>query len=96
MQWRGRGIVVVWWVLLGAAQAAEQRPSVIPGEMMSEGPLLFVRYCCACHGVDGHGHGPAASAFQPPPADLTRIAQQHGGRFPVAEITAYINGVCSE
>ena len=35
--------------------------------------------CSACHGVDGHGHGPAASAFQPPPADLTQIAQRHGG-----------------
>jgi hypothetical protein len=42
--------------------------------------------------MEGRGDGPAASALQPPPADLTRITQRRGGHFPVAEITAYIDG----
>ena len=29
---------------------------------------------------------------RPPPTDLTHITQRHGGRFPVAEIAAYIDG----
>jgi len=33
---------------------------------------LFIRYCADCHGSSGHGDGPAAASFRPPPADLTR------------------------
>jgi hypothetical protein len=42
--------------------------------------------------VHGHGDGPAAPALQTPPADLTRLAQRHGGLFPVAEVTAFLDG----
>ena len=55
------------------------------------GHRYFVRYCSACHGAEGRGDGPAASALQSPPADLTRIAQRRGA-FPVAEIITYIDG----
>jgi mono/diheme cytochrome c family protein len=75
--------MVVWCTLLGMALAAEQRPAA---------PPMFVRYCSACHGIHGRGDGPAASALQPPPADLTQITQRHGGRFPVDEIAALIDG----
>jgi mono/diheme cytochrome c family protein len=91
MQRCGFGIVIVCWALLGIVLAAEQQP-LTPGETVRVGRQYFVRYCSACHGVEGRGHGPAAPALQPPPADLTRIAQRRGGRFPVAEITAYIDG----
>ena len=59
---------------------------------MSTEQQYFVRYYSACHGVHGRGDGPAASILQPPPADLTRIAQRRDGLFPVAEMTAYIDG----
>src|SRR5512132_2502703 len=91
MQRYGLGIMVVWWTLLGIALAAEQ-PQLSPAEMVHVGHRYFVRYCSACHGAEGRGDGPAASALQPPPADLTRIAQRRGGHFPVAEIRAYIDG----
>ena len=58
---------------------------------MREAPYVFVRHCSACHGPHGHGDGPAASALQPPPADLTRIMQRYDGLFPVAEMTAIID-----
>jgi len=90
MQRCGLGIVVMWWTLLGMALAAEQQQS--PGEVVRVGHHYFVRYCSACHGVEGRGDGPAASALRTPPADLTRIAQRRGGHFPVAEIVAYIDG----
>lgn len=59
---------------------------------MGAGQQYFVRYCSACHGMDGRGDGPAAAALRTPPADLTRIAERRGGQFPVAEIAAYIDG----
>jgi mono/diheme cytochrome c family protein len=91
MQGYSVGVVVVWWTILGIALAATQQQP-IPGEAVRVGHQYFVRYCSACHGVEGRGDGPAASALQPPPADLTRIAQRRGGHFPVAEIRAYIDG----
>jgi mono/diheme cytochrome c family protein len=91
MQRYSLGIIVMWWTLLGMALAAAQ-PPLSPAEMVHVGQRYFVRYCSACHGVEGRGDGPAATALRSPPADLTRIAQRRGGHFPVADITAYIDG----
>jgi mono/diheme cytochrome c family protein len=91
MQRYAFGIMVVWWTLLGMVFAAEPQ-SLSPAEMVQVGHRYFVRYCSACHGAEGRGDGPAASALQSPPADLTRIAQRRGGYFPVTEITASIDG----
>lgn len=66
--------------------AAAHRPPAVST------PYVFVQYCSACHGAHGRGDGPAAPVLQPPPADLTRIAQRHGGLFPAVEITATIDG----
>ena len=91
MQWGGVGSMIVWSTFLGIALAAAQQPP-LPGEMGQIGQPYFMRYCSACHGVEGRGDGPVAPLLQPPPADLTRIAQRRGGHFPVAEIRAYIDG----
>jgi mono/diheme cytochrome c family protein len=89
---QGAGLIaVVWWLLLGMVLAAAQ-PQSSPTADVRVGHQYFVQYCSACHGVEGRGDGPAASALQPPPADLTRIARRRGGHFPVAEIRAYIDG----
>jgi len=51
----------------------------------------FDRYCASCHGVDGRGGGPAASALRTPPPDLTTLARRDGG-FPRALVAAFIEG----
>lgn len=91
--WRySRGVVVVWCILLGMALTAAPWPPAVLGAARREAPYVFVRYCSACHGAHGQGDGPAAPAFQPPPADLTRIRQRHDGLFPAAEVAAAIDG----
>ena len=35
-----------------------------------QGRRLYVQKCQLCHGVKGNGQGPAASAFNPEPADF--------------------------
>lgn len=93
MQWSVCGMMIIGWTLLGMTLAtAQQPPPPIPGETVSAGQQYFVRYCSACHGVDGRGDGPAAPALRTPPADLTRLAQRRGSHFPVAEIAAFIDG----
>jgi putative copper resistance protein D len=48
------------------------RPSV-PYDALSiaHGLHLYSQHCAICHGTEGYGDGPAASALRPRPADLT-------------------------
>jgi mono/diheme cytochrome c family protein len=64
----------------------------IPGAPVNIGQEYFQQYCSACHGLDGRGTGPVAPALKTPPADLTRISQRRGGKFPAADIGAIIDG----
>jgi len=91
MQRYGLGMVALGWTLLGIALAVEQWLPATPSATTREAPRVFVQYCSTCHGVHGRGDGPAASALQPPPADLTRIALRYDGIFPVDKVTALID-----
>lgn len=88
----GAWLITLVWCLVPGTTLTTAQPQTPPGEAGRQGHQYFVQYCSACHGGEGRGDGPAASALQPPPADLTRIAQRRGGHFPVAEIRAYIDG----
>ena len=82
------------------SNAAHVTPSkaVIPVSNVSptDGKQMFASYCAQCHGSDGRGGGPVASDLQKPPADLTMIAKNNGGRFPEPRvITVLESGVPS-
>jgi mono/diheme cytochrome c family protein len=49
---------------------------------VASGKQTYREYCASCHGEDGRGMGPAASALKTPPSDLTTLAKRHGGKFP--------------
>lgn len=38
---------------------------------IAAGAELYATHCVSCHGVQGHGNGPAAAGLRPAPADLT-------------------------
>jgi mono/diheme cytochrome c family protein len=61
----------------------------------NSGQAMFKSYCAVCHGVDGKGNGPAASALKAAPTDLTALAQKSGGKYPAAHIAAVIRGQAS-
>ncbi len=42
----------------------------------NRGKNLFNTFCIPCHGLQGKGNGPVASAYTPQPADLTSPAIQ--------------------
>jgi mono/diheme cytochrome c family protein len=56
------------------------------------GKEMFTAYCAVCHGPDGKGGGPAASALKVPPSDLTVLAKNNGGKYPSMKVEATIRG----
>ena len=62
------------------------------GESEDADRALFIKYCAACHGVDGKGGGVAAPALAKAPPDLTRLARDAGGEFPLGRVIRAIDG----
>ncbi|HTW58365.1 MAG TPA: cytochrome c [Terriglobales bacterium] len=58
----------------------------------NSGVEMFKSYCAVCHGTDGKGDGPAASALKTAPPDLTVLAQKNGGKYPAAHVASVIRG----
>ncbi len=52
----------------------------------------FELYCASCHGRDGAGNGPVASALRTRPANLTTLSQRNGGTFPRQKVLTFIDG----
>ena len=68
-----------------------QHVSIKPTSAAS-GKEMFTTYCAVCHGTDGKGGGPAASALKVPPSDLTMLSKSQGGKFPALKVTSAIRG----
>lgn len=84
---------IVLAFFLGAALLPAQDQKIIKKVPVSptsasSGKEMFQAYCAACHGLDGKGDGPAASAFKKAPRDLTKLAQDNGGKYPEAMVHA--------
>ncbi|HWE85093.1 MAG TPA: c-type cytochrome [Terracidiphilus sp.] len=57
----------------------------------TNGKLMYDSYCAPCHGVDGRGNGPAASALKTQPTDLTVLAKANHGKYPDSHIAAVLH-----
>jgi mono/diheme cytochrome c family protein len=77
-----------------AAGAAGQRSTADKPRSLLTPSLVgrdnFTAYCSPCHGRDGTGSGPVASALKTRPADLTVLARRAGGTFPARRVEAFI------
>ncbi|MEP7306331.1 MAG: c-type cytochrome [Acidobacteriota bacterium] len=56
---------------------------------VEDGRDTYRFYCASCHGPDGKGDGPIASALQTRPADLTRLAGRNAGTFPGPRVKTF-------
>jgi mono/diheme cytochrome c family protein len=72
-------------------QKVIQHTAIKPTSAAS-GKEMFTTYCAVCHGTDGKGGGPAASALKVAPADLTVLSKNNGGKFPALKVTSDIRG----
>ena len=50
-------------------------------ENVAAGRALYMQNCVICHGLRGHGDGPAALTLNPRPVDLTLHVPQHPDGF---------------
>jgi mono/diheme cytochrome c family protein len=92
----GLAVVLVAVSAFTVAQDAGQTTTIkhvpITNTPSNSGKQMFNSYCAVCHGNDGKGNGPAASAMKTPPADLTLVAQKNGGKYPSAHVASVIRG----
>lgn len=74
--------------LVGLAALAgcrdSEAPRARPDDLPARGATLFADHCSACHGREALGDGPLVGGLISLPADLTRIAERHGGFDPEA------------
>jgi mono/diheme cytochrome c family protein len=59
----------------------------------SIGEREYMNSCASCHGPDGKGDGPLAGFLTTALPDLTQLAKDNGGVFPVASMYSMIEGV---
>ena len=74
----------------GLAQTTEKKIEKVPMVQSdpSSGPQMYKDYCAVCHGADGKGGGPAASALKTPPPDLTTMAKRYGEQSVALKVDA--------
>ncbi len=60
------------------------------------GRNLFAENCTVCHGLDGKGGGPLATALNLTPPDLTTLAARGNGEFPSEHVLSILRHGGSE
>lgn len=92
-----RPIFTALAVLAISAGSAFAQPKIeqapIKNVAASDARGMFGTYCAVCHGKEGKGNGPAASALAKVPADLTKISARNKGTFPDVKVRRYIEGL---
>ncbi|HVO78565.1 MAG TPA: cytochrome c [Candidatus Bathyarchaeia archaeon] len=84
----------VFLVTQGNGIARAQDPTLkvvsISQSKPDSGAQMYLDYCASCHGRDGRGNGPAASALKVPAADLTTLAKNNHGNYPSSRVGAVL------
>ncbi len=86
------GVGVLFTTMFAVAQQPVPQVKMIPIKPTSSasGKQMFATYCAACHGKDGKGNGPAASAMKKTPIDLTSLSKDNGGKFPAGHVSSVL------
>jgi mono/diheme cytochrome c family protein len=88
-------LIVSTFTLAAQDQTQDQKViqhTTVKATSPASGKEMYTAYCAVCHGTDGKGGGPAASALKVPPADLTQLSKNNGGKYPALKVTSAIRG----
>ena len=81
------GLIYASTSLVMAQQAVPKiKPVPIQPTSPASGTQMYATYCAVCHGAQGYGNGPAATAMKAHPTDLTLLAQSNAGTFPAEHV----------
>jgi mono/diheme cytochrome c family protein len=80
--------------LLGVSSIAiaQQGPRPAQPQRFDIGKVEYESNCATCHGTMGKGDGPTATYLNRKPSDLTTLAKNNGGVFPVVAMYETITG----
>jgi len=89
-------------IVCACTVGAQEKPQAQPEKVIQHVPVkamspasgkdMYNSYCAVCHGTDGKGGGPAASALKVPPIDLSLLSKNNGGKYPALKVTSSIRG----
>ena len=89
-------VLTVLAVLSVGAGAQETKKTIkhvpVTATSPTSGQEMYKAYCAVCHGTDGKGNGPAASALKMPATDLTMLSKNNDGQFPDMKVISVIRG----
>ncbi len=85
-------LLLIPFAAVQAQQASQDPAKKIEITYSLSGPEMYRTWCAPCHGLEGKGNGPAASALKKTPADLTMLSKKNGGKFPTGRVRTYIDG----
>ena len=79
--------------LLACAASVAVCGSALADEQIEVGKKQYMKYCATCHGPSGTGtDGTASRLFTKPPTNLTLLAKNNGGKFPMMEVIGIVRG----
>ena len=80
--------------ILSTALAAVLATTPMAGaeEAPDPGETAFLEHCAGCHGAGAAGDGPIAALLTVEVPDLTVLAAENGGAFPMLEVVHVIDG----
>lgn len=80
-------------LIVSVGFADENSKVVIPVNKTAanDGKQMYSNYCAPCHGTDGKGSGPAASALKAKPTDLTLLKKNNNGKFPETHVVTILH-----
>jgi mono/diheme cytochrome c family protein len=84
-----RAIDLVAAVVLCSATAL---PAARTAEDVTEGRVLYGRYCAACHGIAADGNGPVAPVLRQAPSDLRRLGERYERPLPAERLARFVDG----
>jgi mono/diheme cytochrome c family protein len=78
--------------LLGAPGATRAESEKTRSLELKMGQEQYMRYCSTCHGPKAEGDGVASHLFTKKPPNLTLLAKNNGGEFPMNEVLGIVKG----
>jgi mono/diheme cytochrome c family protein len=92
----GAGLVVLAMFAMAQESAPKQDKVIkhvpVKATSAASGQEMYTNYCAVCHGTDGKGGGPAASALKVAPTDLTALTGKNNGKYPALHVSSVLRG----